>query len=183
MLCDPYIVIGTGRSGTSTVARVLCEEMNVFMGNEFRKPDKNNPSGYWEDVEFAGPNWRLLNGKTVYPKWVEEVFSVIDSRMKLGVHWGFKDPDATHFLGLYLSFFKTPKIIRCSRDRELVVKSLMRCFRHERKLAESIFDMKELALDNILAERDHLVVNFSEQLVGDESIANAIREKWECQKS
>lgn len=151
--------------------------MDVFMGYEFRKTDENNPNGYWEDVEFAGPNWRFLNGKITYPKWIEDIFAVIDHRIKLGVPWGFKDPDGTHFLGLYLSFIEIPKIIRCSRSKELVVDSLVRSFGHSKELASTVYDTKETILDNILTERNHLVIHFGEQWVDDESIISAIQEK------
>jgi len=156
--------------------------MDVFMGDEFRKPDEKNPNGFWEDVEFAGPNWRLLNGKTTYPKWIEEIFAVIGSRMKMDIPWGFKDPEATHFLGLYLSFFKNPKIIRCSRDKKLVVNSLICCFGYTREYAETMWGMKETILDNILSGRNHLAIHFGKERVDDESIVSAIRGKWKCQK-
>lgn len=174
---NPYIVIGTGRSGSSTVARVLHNKMDVFMGYEFRKTDENNSSGYWEDVEFAGPNWRLLNGKITYPKWIKDIFAVIDRRVNLNVPWGFKDPDATHFLGLYLSFFEAPRIVRCSRDKELVVSSLMRCFGYTEEHASTVHRRKEWILDNLLSERNHLVIHFGEQWVDDESIIRVIQEK------
>ena len=151
--------------------------MDVFMGYEFRKPDENNPDGYWEDVEFAGPNWRFLNGKITYLKWTEDIFAAIDHREKLGVSWGFKDPEATHFLGLYLTFFEIPKIIRCSREKKLVTNSLMKRFGYSKELASDIWEMKELALDNVLSERNHLVIHFGEQWVDDESIISAIQEK------
>ena len=45
------LAIGTGRSGTSEVARIL-EEQGVFMGKAFHLGDKFNPKGYFEDREF-----------------------------------------------------------------------------------------------------------------------------------
>jgi hypothetical protein len=175
---NPYIVIGTGRSGSSTVARVLRNKMDVFMGYRFREPDDRNPSGYWEDVDICSPNWKFLNGKITYGEWIEAIFSTVNDRVNMGIPWGFKDPDATHFLGLYLSFFKKPKIIRCVRKKELVVPSLMRCFGHTEAEASDIVDMKEMILDNILSEKSYLSIHFDEQKKTDDKIMNEIRGKF-----
>lgn len=178
MLYDPYIVVGTGRSGSSTVARILRNKMNIFMGNKFREPDEKNPGGFWEDVDFCSPNWRFLNGKITYQEWIEAIFATVADRMAMGIPWGFKDPDGTHFLGLYISFFKNPKIIRCVRKKELVVPSMMRCFGHTREHSGEIWDMKELILDNILSGKTYLSINFDEKRKPDEEIIEEIRSKW-----
>lgn len=175
---DPYIVIGTGRSGSSTVAGILHNKMGIFMGEEFRKPDKKNPNGFWEDVEFASPNWKFLNGKINYPKWIDKIFEVIATRKNSGIPWGFKDPDATHFLGLYLSFFKNPRIIRCKRKEELVIESLMRCFGHTKEKAGEIWEMKEMILNNILFDKDYLEIYFNERKTYDIEIIKKIEGKW-----
>lgn len=176
---DPYIVIGTGRSGSSTVARILHNKMDIFMGHEFRKPNEINPDGFWEDIEFYKPNWKFLNGKITYPEWIEKIFGVIAQRMELNKSWGFKDPDATHFLGLYLSFFENPKIIRCRRKKELVIKSLMKSFGHTKEYAENLYKHKEWILDNVLVGRSHLAVYFNEKRMLDEDIIKSI-ENWDA---
>jgi len=178
VIYDPYIVIGTGRSGSSTVAGILHNKMEIFMGHEFRKPDEKNSSGYWEDIEFASPNWRFLKGKIAYPEWIEEIFAVIAERKNRGIPWGFKDPDATHFLGLYLSFFKEPKIIRCRRKKELVIASLIKSFGWTQKYAENLWNMKEMILDNVLSGRDYLEIYFDEKRIPDIEIIKLIEEKW-----
>lgn len=178
MTYEPHIVIGTGRSGSSTVARILHNEMDVFMGHEFRKPDKKNPNGFWEDVEFASPNWKFLNGKIDYPTWIEEIFGAIARRKALDKPWGFKDPDATHFLGLYLSFFENPKIIRCKRKKGLVIKSLLKSFGYTQEYAENLHQNKEWILDNILSGKDCLTIYFSEIQTPDQKIIDLIKGKW-----
>ena len=47
---DSYLVVGTGRSGTSTVARVMHEKLGISMGNEFVPSNEFNEKGYYEDV-------------------------------------------------------------------------------------------------------------------------------------
>lgn len=175
---DPYIVVGTGRSGSSTVAGILHNQMNVFMGHNFREPDEKNLGGFWEDVEFYIPNWKFLHGRLTYQEWIEDIFSAVCARIKMKVPWGFKDPDATHFLGLYLSFFKQPRIIRCMRKKELVVPSLMRCFGYTKAYSENLWDMKEAILNNILSEKTYLTIKFDETRKSDEEVITEIRSQW-----
>lgn len=148
------------------------------MGHEFREPNEINPNGFWEDAEFYRPNYSFLHGKITYPEWVEKIFGVIAERMELNKPWGFKDPDATHFLGLYLSFFENPKIIRCSREKELVVKSLMKSFGHMKEYAENLYKHKEWILDNVLSGKDFLTVHFGDKKVADKEIIGLIENKW-----
>ena len=48
------LVTGTGRSGTSTTARILHERLGVCMGHEFIKAKgkklSRNPLGFWEEI-------------------------------------------------------------------------------------------------------------------------------------
>lgn len=148
------------------------------MGYEFRKPTEINPDGFWEDAEIYRPNYKFLHGKLTYPEWIDEIFGVVARRMQLNKSWGFKDPDATHFLGLYLSFFENPKIIRCTRKRELVIKSLMKSFGHTKEYAENLHQNKEWMLDNVLLGKDFLTVHFGNDRVMDSEIIDLIENKW-----
>ncbi len=51
------LVLGTGRSGTSEVARIL-DELGIDMGESERK-DEHNPDGYFEDNSFVKLNKKL----------------------------------------------------------------------------------------------------------------------------
>ena len=43
------IVLGSGRSGTSTVARLCHTRIGVCMGHVLKQGDPLNPNGYYED--------------------------------------------------------------------------------------------------------------------------------------
>jgi hypothetical protein len=62
MQLQSILVVGTGRCGTSTVARVLHEQLGVCMGSRFREADANNPRGFYEDLDALEANQRLLAG-------------------------------------------------------------------------------------------------------------------------
>jgi hypothetical protein len=52
-------VTGTGRSGTSAVARVL-HESGINMGQEFAGPSPQNARGYYEDLRVAAINDKIF---------------------------------------------------------------------------------------------------------------------------
>jgi hypothetical protein len=54
----PIIVTGTGRSGTSAVARVL-HESGVSMGQHFAGPSPQNATGYYEELSVAALNDKI----------------------------------------------------------------------------------------------------------------------------
>jgi len=178
---DPYLVVGTGRSGTSTVARVMHEKLEIFMGEKFVPADKNNPDGYYEDSEFRDLNVLFYDGRMDFGNWCQNVRGVIRKRYVLERAWGFKESRMAALLGFYLSFFNEPKIIRCKRKRELATSSMMRCCGWNAKESEQIYDSRELQLDRILCNRDQknvLTIHFNEERLSDEVIEKLVREKW-----
>lgn len=178
---NPYLVVGTGRSGTSTVARVLHENLGIYMGEESRPPDKFNPKGYFEDVDFRRVNIDFYKGKLNFEQWCLKVRDIIHQRYKLQKPWGFKESRMAALLGFYLTFFDKPRIIRCKRKPELVINSLMRCYGWSRKHAEQITFSRETQLDRLLSERDQrdiLTIRFDEQHVDESLIERMVTGKW-----
>lgn len=178
MQYDPYLVVGTGRSGTSTVAGILHNKMNVFMGYEFPPTNHTNPDGFWEDIEFYRTNKLFTLGKIDYPTWKEEIAGIIVERKKLDKPWGLKDSRMADLLGLYLAFLKNPKIIRCKREKELVISSLIRCYGHSEEHATAFWNVRENMIDNILSGKDFLTVHFGVDRIADGEIIDLIENKW-----
>ena len=90
---DPYLVIGTGRCGTSTVARLMHTQMGIcMMEKDAFDPDKNNTKGFFEDYDFKYVNDEFLFRGMTYPKWLTCVSYITQERRKLKRPWGFKDP-------------------------------------------------------------------------------------------
>ena len=54
------IITGCPRSGTSIVAAV-CQELGLYIGNQFEDADEYNPTGYWEDLEWIGASLRFCD--------------------------------------------------------------------------------------------------------------------------
>ena len=147
---DPYLVVGTGRCGTSFVDRILHENLGVYMGKIFRPTNRNNPDGNYEDAEFNDLNKLHITGQLNYQEYATQLQKVVDERRSLKRPWGVKDPMLSYNLGLWLSFFQNPKIIRCKRRPDLVIKSLMRCYDWKKDEATEFFERRERALDRLL---------------------------------
>ena len=63
----PVLVVGTGGSGTSTVARQVAQ-CGVFMGASLIGADERNPYGLCEDAEFVALNQALIEGRIAVPR-------------------------------------------------------------------------------------------------------------------
>jgi len=175
---NPYLVVGTGRSGTSTVAGILHNKMDVFMGYEFPPANSTNPDGFWEDIEIYKANKAFYFGRISYSTWKRGVTKIIAERQKLDKPWGFKESRMADLLGLYLGLLKDPKIIRCKRKKELVVSSWVRCYGLPINNAFTLWQERETTLDNILAGRDSLKIYFDERRIPDKEIISLIENKW-----
>jgi len=175
----PVLVVGVGRCGTSTVAGILHNKLDVCMGENFANPRDSNPDGYWEDPEFWALSYGLLRSKLTYYAWHVAVQNTVKARIRRQRPWGFKDTRLCYFLGAILPFLpERPRIIRCNRNRELVIASLMKWWKHSRKDAESFYEGRTIALDRTLVEKDHLVISFGKERKTDDDIIKAITSKW-----
>ncbi len=54
------LVLGPGRSGTSTLTRAL-DALGIFLGNDFRRPVRKNPRGNQEEVHLLKLSKRIRN--------------------------------------------------------------------------------------------------------------------------
>jgi len=158
-----YFVLGPGRCGSSAVARVLHTEFNISMGTRFRKADKNNLDGYWEDLDFCDLNRYMLAGRITFPEWQIKVGNLIHHRSKNKKAWGLKDPRLCYLFGHYLMLIDDFVLIRCKRDIKEVINSMCRCYGWSFKNAEKVSNERERYLDRILKPFNCIEINFNEQ--------------------
>ena len=157
------LVVGTGRSGTSAVAKIL-HENGINMGNAFvSSRDHENGSSY-EDTECKRINTDFLLNKMTYDEYIRRLFKYGKSKTE---PWGVKHPAIVYVLGIYLQVFD-PVIIRCSREREGVVASCMRCYGFSHQKAEHLYDYRTVVLDSLLRRIEHLDIDFTERLSEDD---------------
>lgn len=127
------LVLGMHRSGTSALARGL-QMLGVYLGNNFLKPQPDNPTGYWEDQTICDLNERLLAilglrwedvALIDNARWHEsevealraEAVNYLRSQFLSHPLWGFKDPRTIRLLPFWRSAFHGLEV----DDRYLVV--------------------------------------------------------------
>lgn len=174
---DPYLIVGTGRCGTSTVARILHENLGVYMGEYFQPPDKGNPQGYYEDQEFVSLNYQLYSAGIDYQHWLGQTVGLIKKRQLMRVPWGIKSLRIVELFGMYLGLFDNPKIILCTRDREDTIESILRSFKSNRKNANRLYVIRTTLIRRFLTGRDYLEIDFTERR-NECEIERLIKEKW-----
>ena len=133
----PIAILGTGRSGTSMIARML-NLCGLYLGEEAdlwdprMNPDMN-PTGYWEHQEihafmdrlfqFLGGTWEnppLLSVGWEYDSAVEPFYEEAKemvSRLFGGHdHWGWKLPKATVTIAFWQRVVPDLKFVVCVRN-------------------------------------------------------------------
>lgn len=168
----PIFVMGTGRSGTSTVARLLHTEFDVCMGQRFRDPDEFNPMGYYEDLDLKNLNEQFLSGTLTFPAFATALENELMHPWRRNTNWGLKDPRLCELGGFYFAQLD-PIVIRCTRSKEQVVASLQKCYGYAEDVASKIFEGRENALDNLLRHRHVKLISF-DQLKSDEQVGEEI---------
>jgi hypothetical protein len=128
----PWLVVSGGRTGSSTVARLLHEEMNINMGPKFSPGDEFNPKGYYEDQEFYALDDALLDKGKMNPYHYSGILAgLIEQRGRRGIPWGVKNPwlriTIGHYIDLIREYFQvSPIIISPRRPLHWVAHSLMK---------------------------------------------------------
>ncbi len=115
------VVLGTPRSGTSALTRML-PVFGINLGDELVRPNLNNPSGFWEDVPTQRINTRLLElagrhlGWPVCPReavesaepyagLLQEARNLLREKFADKNIWAFKDPRINRLLFFWQRVF------------------------------------------------------------------------------
>lgn len=175
----PYIVVGVGRCGTSSVARVMHENLKVYMGADFLPPDiKANPEGNYEDMHIVNLHRATIGGEISYASFLQKSSMLFESRGKMGRAWGFKDPMAVYFLPFYMcTFFRMPRVVWCTREKEKVIRSIKAHWSKTETQAVHIYQSRTDLLASTLKHFDHLRIDFTEKITDDELLQMLV-EKW-----
>lgn len=152
------LVLGTGRSGTSTVARLLHTELGVSMGTRFRDPDSANPKGYYEDLDFQEMH---VNTIWDYDRRASLVDYLFEIRKGL---WGFKDPRTPYFWRIYREHIgRDTKIIIATRAVHQIVISLRKNYGWSEKDSLNIIRERREGIVQLTQGYDHLTIDFTDR--------------------
>jgi len=150
------IVLGPGRCGTSTIARLLHDNLNISMGRSFREPDKSNPQGFYEDLDFRDLNQKVLSNQINNSYFQEKLVKLMRSRKE---PFGIKDPRICHLWQAYRPY--TARYIVCTRRPQLIVKSLIANYGWSEEESKQLLLTRLNGIDKLLEGRDALRIDFS----------------------
>jgi hypothetical protein len=162
------LVLGTGRSGTSTVARILHEDFKVFMGGIWsRQADQFNLDGYYEDFEFGKLIDVMVSKKKTeiqYAEAEEQLMQLISMRCKNNRHWGIKANTLVWFLPYLLSKLpEDPCIIRTFRPTAPTAMSFHKVFNEPLKQCCAEVAIRNHMLDQLQVHIPMHEIDFSER--------------------
>lgn len=123
----PVIVLGTGRSGTSVVARVLEERVGIAMGGpgEYRP---ETPDGDWEDRVVRRATEQYHAGDRSRESWAQALKVRALERGGSGDPWGFKLPLLSLHLPELLDLFPHSRLVWAQRSIEDAAASFARAY-------------------------------------------------------
>lgn len=168
----PIIVTGTGRSGTSSVARI-CRSLDISMGHRFRDPDDTNPEGFCEDLDFHEALVRLSTGESTEEQVKKSLWKLSVNRTRLGKPWGFKDTLVLDYPDLIAEVFPGAWYVVAERPREEVLDSLHRSLGMGREECIAMYD-RRIEGRRALPEDRTVVVSW-ESLIGGTARSNIAR--------
>ena len=167
----PIIVTGTGRSGTSSIAKV-CQSLGIFMGEHFRDPDDTNPDGFYEDLDFHMPLVEFTKREITEAECLERWHAASTQRVSRGQPWGFKSPLVLDHVDLAMRAFPGARFVIPIRPYGDVCASLSRCYGFSADEALAIHDsrlkaMQKLPEGKILVTWDKVMDGTSRRFLAD----------------
>ena len=155
------IVLGTGRCGTSTIARLLHNNLQIPMGERFRRSDSSNLNGFYEDLDFRNLNQQVLNNQITNDYFQKEINKLVAKRRERwgSELWGIKDP---RICNLWLNYKRyTAKYIWCVREPQMVVRSLIANYGWSERQSRNFMLHRLNGIHWLLRGQDVLRIDFS----------------------
>ncbi len=180
---SPFVIVtGTGRAGTSAVARVL-HESGVHLGNTFDPPSEQNRAGFYEDTEVRAVNFDIVTelglsdiGRARRWPWRSAMLAVAERHeremktLAAGGAGGWKDPMFCVTLEAWLPHLpRRPTVVVCLRSSEAFLHSVTQIYGLVRRdyverlwaneLRRLLAVVRDYRLDAICIEYDDVVLS------------------------
>lgn len=179
------LVTGTGRSGTSTIARILHERLGVCMGHTFIKATglkkTRNPLGFWEEVHERTEKMTkgLAKGTVSVEQWRCYLDAAHDRHRCRSKLRGYKHPRLAE-----IPSEKTWKaldpllVIEAWRPRELVMQSMI--YASPKNVTGCIdrYHLRRTNMDRYLKGVPVFVLKF-ERVLSDDEVYELLRPQIE----
>jgi len=118
----PIIVLGTGRSGTSTAARILHTRLNVCMGHKFHPGDIGNLLGYYEEMTLEPVARELARGCNTAAVWMERL--AYTHRHCDAELIGYKHPIMSTVSNTDMHIINPLFVVKCWRPQKMIMASI-----------------------------------------------------------
>lgn len=179
MTHGPVLVVGTGRSGTSVVARLLQEDLGIDMGGPGNTERESNPGGDYEAQEFKRLDHQLRRGRITRTRFVGEVRRAGARRTP---PWGAKHPANAVHLDAWLEAFPEAVVVWAQRDHADTVASWRRWYGTDPDVAWRVVRRRHRAIGEALKgwSGPRLVLDLTEK-VQEEALAALLQvflQRW-----
>lgn len=164
---SPVFLIGTQRSGTTLLTRMMSAHSEIFIKNEVPMLQVFKPGATREEIEAAiDENVKFRHGKSIKDLLESEGKSV----------WGLKDPQLTEHLDALKLFLPEARFVIIVRDARAVVRSYIEnawglgtnaytgALRWDREVKQQLAFLKELPDTAMLLKYEDLVLKQRESL-------------------
>jgi hypothetical protein len=153
------VVVGVGRSGTSFTAKVLHEDLGVYMGSKevfkFTGPKGAHPDGTYEDTRLNEYTYRQVEVHGIsMDVWLGKYDSYYRS---IAGPVGIKNPATSLFLYEQWKELAPKLVVRTWRPKDLTVASMLRWRGKTIKLDhwERFYDQREVTMKTQLDTPQH----------------------------
>lgn len=154
------LVVGTGRCGTSAVARVLHEGLGVHMGGDLFGAGETNKFGHYEDLAFDEVLKLYRDGRHAN----DRLNALIRERQRHAI-WGVKHPNLVFAAMDMISLLTDVKVICCSRDRNRCIRSFEKAYSWSSDVASQHYQKRKDAEARLLRHlAGHITIDFDELL-------------------
>lgn len=162
---NPIIVIGTGRSGTSTMAGILYF-LGVKMGKNFVPANDRNPVGYFENKDVVDKIKKIKNGGTGFHKVIAELNDYAKP-----TPWGVKVPRLVDFIDELKEAFPKAQYVIITRGKQKTLNSMMKTMSEE--LANETYERRVAAVKDIVENQNFKTQVFRLQEISTTRVRDA----------
>lgn len=180
------LVVGTGRSGTSTTARILHQRLDVCMGHTFLQASglkkTRNPQGFWEEIGggMTGVTKQLIKGMVSVEQWHEQLDATHDRHGCKSKLRGYKHPRLAEIASEDIWAALDPLlVIKTWRPRELVLRSMIFASPHDVTGCVDRFTLRKENMEKYLRGIRTFVMRFERHL-SDKEVWKTLRPQIEA---
>jgi hypothetical protein len=113
------------------------------MGSRFKPGDRNNPDGFWEDLEFYDPVRKYIGAMISKGAYVTALQELVERRDTLAKLWGWKDPVTSQVMPIIREVLPDAYWVRTLRPEAETIRSMMKCYGWTRTDAINTFRTRE----------------------------------------